>query len=87
MWQGWLGNMFETGWSGRWEGGPVETQNGWAIYRMQMKAVQICGPGEDSGGEEEKDTEWEGEGGGGLNFLDPAFVHFVRLPQLLGEIR
>jgi len=43
-----------------------------------MKAVEIRGPGEDSGGEEEEDTEREGKRGSELNFSDPTFVHFAR---------
>ena len=52
-------------------------ENAGTVYGVQVKTVEIRGPGEDSGGDEEEYTKGKGEGGCGLNILDPAFVHFV----------
>jgi hypothetical protein len=76
-----------TGRSDCGQGGPVEAQNTGAIYRMEVETVQVGGPGEDSGGEEEEDPKREGEDCGGPNLLNPTFVHFVRLVWLRGEIQ
>lgn len=59
-------------------------ENAGCVYRMQMKPVEIRGPGEDPGGDEEEYTKGERKGGGGFGILDPMLIHFFCLAQLLG---
>lgn len=56
-------------------GGPVELENAGTIYRVQLEAVQIRGPSEDSGGDEKDYAKGEGKYGSGLNILGQVVVH------------
>ena len=63
------------------QGGSVKVENAGTVYRVQVKTVQICGPGEESRREEEKHTKGEGKGCCRFDILDPTFVHSARLVQ------